>query len=82
MDEGAWCLSSSGCDFLLHEVPKGSRCHQDKHKAPTLPHIRPMSLQDPIRSSTFSRGADLSAFAGCAAIPMNLLNRIIGPRWM
>src|SRR5947209_3485227 len=31
----------------LHAVPKESRCHQDKHKAPTLPHIRPLSLQDP-----------------------------------
>ena len=40
---------------VLHEVPKGSRCHQDKHQAPTLPHLRPLSLQDPIRSSTFIR---------------------------
>jgi hypothetical protein len=24
-------------------------------------------------------GADLSAFAGCFSIPLNLLNRIIGP---
>jgi len=32
---------------------------RDKHKAPTLPHIRPLSLQDPIRLSTFIRiGAD------------------------
>src|SRR6266851_4126265 len=45
-----------GATCLLHAVPKGSRCHQDKHQAPTLPHIRPLSLQDPIRSSTFIRG--------------------------
>src|SRR5216683_7978070 len=44
-----------GATCLLHAVPTGSRCHQDKHPAPTLPHIRPLSLQDPIRSSTFSR---------------------------
>ena len=24
---------------MLHEIPTGSRCHQDKHQAPTLPHI-------------------------------------------
>src|SRR5216684_274928 len=48
-----------GATCLLHAVPKGSRCHQDKHQAPTLPHIRPLSLQDPIRSSKFIRiGAD------------------------
>src|SRR5216684_1890399 len=35
-----------GATFVLHAVPTGSRCHQDKHKAPTLPHIRPLSLQD------------------------------------
>ncbi len=45
-----------GATCLLHAVPTGSRCHQDKHKAPTLPHIRPLSLQDPMRSSTFIRG--------------------------
>ena len=26
--------------------PNESYCHQDKHKAPTPPHIRPLSLQD------------------------------------
>ncbi len=29
--------------------------HEDKHQAPTLPHIRPLSLQDPMRSSAFIR---------------------------
>ncbi len=32
--------------MLLHGTPGESRCHQDKHKAPTLPPIRPLSLQD------------------------------------
>jgi len=44
-----------GATGLLHAVPTGSRCRQDKHKAPTLPLIRPLSLQDPIRSSQFIR---------------------------
>jgi len=26
--------------------PEESRCHEDKHKAPTLHHIHPLSLQD------------------------------------
>jgi len=42
-----------GATCLLHEVSNGSRCHQDKHQAPTHLRIRPLSLQDPIRSSTF-----------------------------
>jgi hypothetical protein len=29
-----------------HEIPNESRCHEDKHKAPILPCIRPLSLQD------------------------------------
>jgi len=44
-----------GATWLLHAVPTGARCHQDKHQAPTLPLIRPLSLQDLIRSSTFIR---------------------------
>src|SRR5713101_2787314 len=59
VDEGALCLSWLGCDLGALRNPKGSRCHQDKHKAPTLPHIRPLSLQDPFRSSPFiGIGAD------------------------
>src|SRR5229473_5301312 len=38
---------------LLHSNNVGTS--QDKHQAPTLPHIRPLSLQDPIRSSRFIR---------------------------
>src|SRR5216683_2800532 len=59
VDEGAWCLSWLGCDLVA------PRSHQDKHQAPTLPHIRPLSLQDPIRLSTFIRGlseAERSAY--------------------
>src|SRR5229473_8399905 len=52
---GPCACPGGGATCLLHAVPKGSRCHQDKHKAPTLPHIRPLSLQDPIRSSRFIR---------------------------
>ena len=48
LDEGALCLSSWVCDHLMgyHHTPGESRCDEDKHKAPTLPHIRPLSLQD------------------------------------
>jgi hypothetical protein len=31
---------------LTNYNPNGSCCEEDKHKAPTLPHIRPLSLQD------------------------------------
>ena len=31
---------------MLHETPTEACCHKDKHKAPTLPHISPLSLQD------------------------------------
>ena len=30
---------------MLHGTLAESRCHEDKHEAPTLPHIRPLSLQ-------------------------------------
>jgi len=46
VDEGALCLSSSECDHLASRNPNESKSDQDKHKAPTLPHIRPLSLQD------------------------------------
>src|SRR5581483_2401439 len=29
-----------------YEIPLESACHEDKHKAPTHPHIRPLSLQN------------------------------------
>jgi len=53
VDEGAWCLSSLGFADPLghHGTLTESRCHQDKHQAPTLPHIHPLSLQD--RSGRF-----------------------------
>src|SRR5229473_1197130 len=43
---GPCACPRGGATFVLHEVPTGSRCRQDKHKAPTLPYIRPLSLQD------------------------------------
>src|SRR5216684_4983650 len=52
---GPCACPRGGATCLLHAVPSGARCHQDKHQAPTLPHIRPLALQDPIRSSTFIR---------------------------
>ena len=36
-----WLVDSAGC----HQIPTESCCHQDKHKAPTRPHILPLSLQ-------------------------------------
>ena len=46
VDEGALCLSWSECDHLASRNPNASKSEEDKHKAPTLPHIRPLSLQD------------------------------------
>src|SRR5581483_8364227 len=45
---GALCLSSSEYDhsWEYHQIPEASRCHKDKHKAPTLLRIHPLSLQD------------------------------------
>jgi hypothetical protein len=47
-EEGALCLSSSSSGHSVrHQViPNESACHEDKHKAPTRPHIHPLSLQD------------------------------------
>src|SRR5260370_34980282 len=36
-----------GATGLLHEIPTGSRYQQDKHKAPTLPHISPCPYRTP-----------------------------------
>ncbi len=47
VDEGALCLSGAGWSGQVRDgTPAEARCHQDKHKASTLPHIRPLSLQD------------------------------------
>ncbi len=40
------CLSSSGCDLVASRNPNESNYDEDKHQAPTLPHFRPLSLQD------------------------------------
>src|SRR6266851_8437590 len=53
-DEGALCLSSWwGGDRVASRNPDHASCHQDKHKAPTLLHIHPLSLQDTGRRQTF-----------------------------
>jgi hypothetical protein len=46
VDAGALCLSSSERDPLALRNPHKSYGREDGHKAPTLPHIRPLSLQD------------------------------------
>jgi len=51
VDEGALCLSWWGCDRLASGNPDHSSCHQDKHKAPSLLHVHPLSLQDGGRHS-------------------------------
>src|SRR5229473_7409494 len=60
VDEGALCLSWWGGDRLASRNPDHSSCHEDKHKAPTLLHVHPLSLQDagrhsPIRLSKIIR---------------------------
>jgi len=53
----ALCLSSLGVrPGCSTQSPLARVATRDKHKAPTLPLIRPLSLQDLIRSSTFIRG--------------------------
>ena len=47
VDAGAWCLSSLGMRSCRHGVMARARPPTpDKHKAPTPPHIHPLSLQD------------------------------------
>ena len=46
MDEGALCLSSCRYDPLASETTYESRGNEDRHKAPSLPRIRPLSLQN------------------------------------
>jgi len=48
VDVGALCLSSSGSRHLVgsEQNPTEASCDQDKHKAPSLPRIHPLSLQD------------------------------------
>ncbi len=43
---GALCLSSLGDDQRGSRNPDETCCHEDKHKAPTLPRILPLSLQE------------------------------------
>src|SRR5216683_5598324 len=51
VDEGALCLSWWGGDRLASRNPDHWSCQQDKHQAPTLLHIHPLSLQDGGRHS-------------------------------
>ncbi len=57
MDEGALCLSSWGWERLDSRNPDHSSCQQDKHEAPTLLRVHPLSLQD----------------AGDASVPMGVM---------
>ncbi len=51
-DDGALCLSGEGWSGnACHETPTETHCHEDKHKAPTLPHIHPLSLQSARKAS-------------------------------
>src|SRR5260370_31532169 len=79
-----------GATWLLHAVPTGARCHQGQaqgpHPAPypplvpTGPHSVVNIHQERGRHITgFGRQHSLSAFAGCSALPLNLLNRIMKP---
>src|SRR5260370_7538704 len=52
-DEGALCLSSWPDEWSGLREATRSHPHQDKHKAPTLLHIHPLSLQDTGRRQTF-----------------------------
>gem|GEM_PF-563898 len=47
VDAGALCLSGEGrSGNARHGTPTESRRKEDKHKAPTLPNIHPLSLQN------------------------------------
>ena len=55
MDAGALCLSSFEWNSLASRGLDESSCHEDRHKAPAHPLIRPLSLQD--------AGASIAAFS-------------------
>ncbi len=72
MDVGALCLSSfeSGDSTRRHHTPEKSHCHADKHKAPTRPCIRPLSLLDGGGRCTISLFSyqvyySVATFVGC-----------------
>ena len=79
MDMGTLCLSSYGGDGWYHD-PNESCGAEDRHKAPTLLHIHPLSLQDgrgcflsfPIRLYMFIRSVDISCY-----YPIRLLKFVI-----
>src|SRR5689334_4269469 len=43
---GAWCLSCSSRDSSGGVRQNRSPPHEDRHQAPTHPHVHPLSLQD------------------------------------
>ena len=55
-----WALCLSSLDSIVlwesHVTPTASHYHEDKHKAPTLPLIHPLSLQDGGASLPYSIG--------------------------
>src|SRR5712691_5551376 len=64
VDERALCLSSSNARNSLghHQNPEESPCHEDKHKAPSRPRIRPLSLQDAGDAGVHYNPIELSKF--------------------
>jgi hypothetical protein len=46
VDAEALCLSSSEGDSFAPQYPNKSCSDEDRHKAPTLPLIHPLSLQN------------------------------------
>jgi hypothetical protein len=42
----AWCLSTSDAALVPRIPPDESSGHQDRHQAPALPHIHPLSLPE------------------------------------
>jgi hypothetical protein len=51
VDEGAWCLSWWHDEWSGFPEANRSHPHEDKHQAPTLLRIHPLSLQDAGRPS-------------------------------
>src|SRR5260370_34402615 len=69
-------LAAPGGDLMSRQLYTIS---QQSHLSRTPPIYRPL-LDVPLSRLIYYN--PLSAFAGCSAIPVNLLNRIIGPRRM
>src|SRR5579859_165723 len=70
VDVGALCLSSCEGDPSALQNPTESYGNEDRHKAPALPHVRPLSLQN--------RGC-IVAIAGLLGLPLR--ERHISEQW-